>query len=364
MENTITIFLASSKELADDRTKFKEFINQLNEDWQHRNITFKVSSWESFIDSMSREGLQHEYNKAVKESDIFLMLFYTKVGKYTEEEFETAFKYFKEENKPRIYTFFKEDYILTGQIGDEIISLINFKKKLTELKHYTSTYNNIDNLKWLFSRQLEKLYGDPIKNQVKTDLDVINYVCRYISPQADDDLLRDARFPELIKSLTDFGKNVVFQLAKVNRRLNRRINTNLMCRSIPIFQALIDSKPQPQMEDHKYFGQLAFALKDQEESDLAKINESFKKAKDLLDRAIELRDKYEIEYFYEFNRAICNVHLESNPDKESILSDLNYAMPGIKYQLDYLFKDTDNRKLKKWLLDNKINIQELIQDSN
>lgn len=359
MENTITIFLASSKELADERTEFKEFINQLNEDWQHRNISFKVNSWESFIDAMSKEGLQQEYNKAVQESDIFLMLFYTKVGKYTEEEFETAFKHFKEENKPRIYTFFKEDYILTGQIGEEIISLINFKKKLSELKHYTSTYSNMDNLKWLFSRQLEKLYGDPLKNQIKTDSDVINFVCKYISPNADKDILNNTEFPELIKTITDFSKNVVFQIAKVNRRLNRNRNPELMSRSIPIFQALVDSKPRPQMEDHKYFGQLAFALKDREESDLAKINESFKKARELLNRAIELRDMYEVEYFYEFNRAICNVHLETNPDKASILNDLKYALPGIRYQLDELFKDTTNRKLKKWLKDNNIKIEEI-----
>jgi hypothetical protein len=95
---------------------------------------------------MSKDGLQSEYNKAVKESDIFLMLFFTKVGKYTEEEFETAFNQFTEGNKPRIYTFFKEDYILTGDIDEEINSLIKFKKKLLKLKHYTSTYTNIDNL--------------------------------------------------------------------------------------------------------------------------------------------------------------------------------------------------------------------------
>lgn len=153
----VSIFLASSEELSEDRTKFKEAIYQLNDDWSRRDISFKIKSWESFIDSMSKDGLQSEYNKAVKESDIFLMLFFTKVGKYTEEEFETAFNQFTEGNKPRIYTFFKEDYILTGDIDDEINSLIKFKKKLLKLKHYTSTYTNIDNLIWQFSRQLEKL---------------------------------------------------------------------------------------------------------------------------------------------------------------------------------------------------------------
>lgn len=217
----------------------------------------------------------------------------------------------------------------------------------------------MDNLKWLFSRQLEMLYGDPLKHNVKTDSVVINFVCNYISPNADKAILENNELPELIKGASDFCKKVVFQLAKVNRRSNRNKDPKLMARSIPILQALIDSKPQPQQEDHKYFGQLAFALKDQEKADPESIKDSFTKARSLLDQAIEIRGKWDIEYYYEFNRAICNVHLESNPNREAILKDLNYAMPGIRYILNELFKETDNRKLEKWLEDNSINIQEL-----
>ena len=364
MNNVITIFLASSDELEEDRNKFEAFINELNINWRCRDIFFKVKRWESLISAMSKKGLQDDYNKVIEECDIFLMLFYTKVGKYTEKEFEKALTKFKKENKPRIYTFFKDDYVLTSQIGPETISLINFKKKLEDLNHYTSTYNNIDNLKWLFGKQLEMLYGDPLKNIIKTDSDVINFVCSYISPNADRAILENNKLPELIKGASDFCKNVVFQLAKVNRRVNRNKDSKLMARSIPIFQALIASKPRPQQEDHKYFGQLAFALKDQEESDLENIKESFREAKFLLDQAIEIRGKWDIEYFYEFNRAICNVHLETNPDKEMILKDLKYAIPGIKYIIDELFKETDNRKLEKWLEGNNISIQKLIEDSN
>jgi hypothetical protein len=51
--------------------------------------------------------MQDEYNKAVHESDIFVTLFCTKVGKYREEEFETAFGQFKATNKALIFTYFK-----------------------------------------------------------------------------------------------------------------------------------------------------------------------------------------------------------------------------------------------------------------
>ena len=85
------IFLASSEELKDDRRSFELMLSRLNPQWRPRNLTFDLVVWENFIDAMSKEGLQKEYNKAVEDCDIFVMLFFTKVGRYTLEEFETAF---------------------------------------------------------------------------------------------------------------------------------------------------------------------------------------------------------------------------------------------------------------------------------
>ena len=43
-----------------------------------------------------------------------------------------------------------------GDVGDEIISLLKFKKKLADLGHFYTSYNNIDHLKLQFSNQLDK----------------------------------------------------------------------------------------------------------------------------------------------------------------------------------------------------------------
>ena len=43
------------------------------------------------------------------------MLFFTKVGQYTEEEFEAAIGQFKATNKPFIFTYFKDAEITTAQ---------------------------------------------------------------------------------------------------------------------------------------------------------------------------------------------------------------------------------------------------------
>ena len=153
----IKLFLASSSELKDDRNGFEIFINRKNKELYDKQIFIELIIWEDFLDAVSKTRLQDEYNKAISECDIFLMLYFKKVGKYTEEEFETAFKKFQESNKPFIFTYFKEAPILTSEINDEIISLINFKKKLNELGHFTSTYKNIDELSFKFDSQLKKL---------------------------------------------------------------------------------------------------------------------------------------------------------------------------------------------------------------
>jgi hypothetical protein len=152
------IFLASSSELQDDRQQFEIFINRKNKDWIDRGVFLELVIWEDFLDALSPTRLQDEYNKAIRQSDIFMMLFHTKVGKYTAEEFETAFGQFKATNKPLIYTYFKDTEIITGSADKkDLKSLRAFQKKLDKLGHFYTVYKNSDELKYKFNQQLDKL---------------------------------------------------------------------------------------------------------------------------------------------------------------------------------------------------------------
>jgi hypothetical protein len=152
------IFLASSSELKEDREKFEILINRKNQQWHDRGAFLDLEAWENFLDALSKSRLQDEYNKAIKECDIFVMLFWTKVGKYTEEEFETAFGQFKATNKPVIYTYFKDAEISTAALNqDDLKSLWAFQKKLKELGHFQTVYRNVDQLTFHFYQQLDKL---------------------------------------------------------------------------------------------------------------------------------------------------------------------------------------------------------------
>nr|WKN35172.1 COR domain-containing protein [Tunicatimonas sp. TK19036] len=161
VRKTFTIFLASSSELKEDREQFEIFINRENKQLNDKGIFLRLELWEDFIDAMSTTRLQNEYNKIVKECDIFVSLFFTKVGKFTKEEFETAFGEFREHGKPLIYTYFKSGQIDIDQINEaDIQSKVQFENKLKELGHFKTSYKNIDDLKYQFKKQLEKVLSN------------------------------------------------------------------------------------------------------------------------------------------------------------------------------------------------------------
>ena len=153
-KETIKIFLASSKELKEDRDEFEIFINRENKAYNKKGVFFDLVIWEDFIDCMSQTKLQEEYDKAAAFSDIFISLFWTKVGKHTKGEFSKAYAHFKEKDKPKIYTYFKDEPV-NPRVDNS--SLVAFTKELEELGHYPTIYKNIEDLKYKFKMQLQKL---------------------------------------------------------------------------------------------------------------------------------------------------------------------------------------------------------------
>jgi hypothetical protein len=359
---TRRIFLASSEELRADRMAFELMIGQLNQEWVPRDTFFHLIVWENFIDAISKNGLQHEYNKAIKACDIAVFLFFTKVGRYTAEEFEVAFGEFRAGDKPLIYTYFKDDVILTGDIDDSIITLLEFKKKLSALKHYYTRYRSSEELKWLFGRQLDKLYGDnqglsleitATTSQSQIDTTALVLANRLFS---DIDAHTTVDIPTLhqaVQRSTELTRHTIFLLAQRVRKSNWASNKLLMERAIPVLRALAEVDPNK----HFYFGQLAYALKD-------RIKPEWQAAKENFDRAIELLASGDPDNwpFYAFNRAICLINLDaqfalgrpSDTDgRKAIVEDLRVARRGLD-DFDGMLGQSFNIDLRRWLQLNRI----------
>jgi hypothetical protein len=154
---TIRIFLASSSELLPDRKEFREFLSVENDRFHKKGVYFELIQWENFLDAVSQTSLQDEYNKELKKAQIVICLFYTKAGKYTQEEFDTALTQFKETGSPLIYTYFKSGAPDPDPNDQLALDLISFKKRLADIGHFYTAYNNIDDLKYQFRKQLDRL---------------------------------------------------------------------------------------------------------------------------------------------------------------------------------------------------------------
>ncbi|SFL80318.1 Ras of Complex, Roc, domain of DAPkinase [Nitrosomonas communis] len=160
-DKTIKIFLASSEELREDRDAFDLYFRQRNDRLLEQGIYLKIVRWENFLDAMSSTRLQDEYNREVHNCDIFVSLFMTKTGKFTEEEFDVAHHTFRQNGKPHIYTYFKEASVQITKINrDALQSLWKFQDKLKALGHFQTEYKNTEHLKQLFRDQLEELLNE------------------------------------------------------------------------------------------------------------------------------------------------------------------------------------------------------------
>lgn len=147
----IKIFLASSNELKADREQFERELYRKSKLWHDKNIFFHLEIWEDMSEKMSPTRSQDEYNKEIKNGDLFVLLAHTKVGMYTDEEFETAFGAFQKTKKPFIFTYFKNSEVPTAD------SLEVFKNKLKDLGHFYGSYTNFDNLWKQFNKELDRL---------------------------------------------------------------------------------------------------------------------------------------------------------------------------------------------------------------
>lgn len=166
---TIKIFLASSYELKEDREKFEIEINRKNKLWSDKGMFLHLEIWEDLSARMSSTRSQDEYNKKIKEADLFVLLAYSKVGMYTEEEFETAFGSFKATNKPFIFTYFKN--IDTGKED----SLDVFKAKLQNLGYFYAIYTNFDDLWNQFNKELDRLLVNDFIDNKGSDKTIIQH---------------------------------------------------------------------------------------------------------------------------------------------------------------------------------------------
>lgn len=94
---TINIFIASSCELSEQRVLIGDYIRRLSYDYSPRGVRLRLACWEDFSPEYKGTSKQQEYDeKLIKSCDIFIALFRTRCGIYTQHEVKLALDLNKE----------------------------------------------------------------------------------------------------------------------------------------------------------------------------------------------------------------------------------------------------------------------------
>ena len=154
---TIKIFIASSSELKKERKELSLFLYDKNPLLENKNISLQPVRWEKLQQSFSGNRIQNYFNEELLKCDIAIFLFYTKIGKFTNEELEIAFKQFQKIKEKLIYVCFKTDSINIDDIKPEDLKKrIELKEKIAkEYQQLYCKYENIPDLLNQISDQLD-----------------------------------------------------------------------------------------------------------------------------------------------------------------------------------------------------------------
>ncbi len=165
---TIKIFLASSEELKQERIAFGNLVRQLDNIYMKRGIHIHLDVWEELDAAFHfRKRKQDEYDEKVRQSDIFVAMFYTRAGQYTLEELDVAIDENSRRDMPTILIYCRD--LQPGEA--ETAELTEFKHRLEyELEHFWSRYATTDKMHLGFVLWLQRA-EDAGKDSLKVEND-------------------------------------------------------------------------------------------------------------------------------------------------------------------------------------------------
>jgi tetratricopeptide (TPR) repeat protein len=149
----MNIFIASSGELKEEREQLILIVKSVNIIFDHLHLdTFE---WEIDMPrgSVPTKRIQDEINKKLDESDIVIVLFYSKIGKFTIEEYKRAI-----EKDKKVFLYFKQG--VCPKNTEECKNLLKVFEFMEEIEKENKTligkYKGIEGLKFLVLEDLSK----------------------------------------------------------------------------------------------------------------------------------------------------------------------------------------------------------------
>ena len=120
----ISIFIASAAEVKEEREKSIQILNHINKSHTHLNL--EPIHWEYDMGGGNNPGFENNQdaiNPKLEKSAICIFIFYSKLGKYTHEEFKLAI-----EKGKKILVYYKKGFY------SEVIEEMDLFKELIVFK--------------------------------------------------------------------------------------------------------------------------------------------------------------------------------------------------------------------------------------
>lgn len=131
-----------------------------------------LKKWEYLDPSYTGDRMQNRYNEIIKQCDVFVVLFHTKVGKYTLEEFEVALDECNKRNLP-LFIYFRD--LREQEPSKDIKELKNHIAN--DLQHFWGTYDTNDKLHLDFVLWLDSfLFGIKSKLEISNGMVILGDV--------------------------------------------------------------------------------------------------------------------------------------------------------------------------------------------
>lgn len=129
---TVKIFVASSGELKNERKELVHIVHSTNKIFDH--LKLDVVEWETDLPSGSyrKRSIQQEINPLLEDSKIVIVIFFSKVGKFTLNEYKLALK-----RKKKLFLYFKQGF--SPITSDESLN----HSKVLELKEQVDEENQV-----------------------------------------------------------------------------------------------------------------------------------------------------------------------------------------------------------------------------
>jgi len=154
----VKIFLSHSSEVKRDVEAVELEIRRIYQ--KSSDIKLIIEHYSESDKSFHPNGYQERLNEILLSCDILYLFVERRVGKYTEEEFNVAYKSFENRKLPYISVFFKKFSIednATEEEWENANYLRKFKQKIAKLQNnqYVIGYNDIEELKLKVLKQLQ-----------------------------------------------------------------------------------------------------------------------------------------------------------------------------------------------------------------